>query len=274
MLSRYILFFVFIIVSSLGATAQPNVSSMSSDAWMKMITDNAANRTLDKNGYQPVRKGFALYYSHVGNLNVPYLVYVPASYDPERATSMVVFLHGAILARDSFRHKDPSIADEPIFEIADTFKTIVVFPFSKSDFAWPAQQLACENIISIIGQVQMHYNIDSKKIYLGGISMGGIATFWFINKKADLFAGFYTFSAMPPANTEYRHITEAHPLWSAHAEDDQTFPYSEVLAVYEQHKKEAPGWHFRSTPTGGHRFLYHHSYLYLTFLLGNLMGKK
>ncbi|MFI5196953.1 MAG: hypothetical protein ACHQD8_07665, partial [Chitinophagales bacterium] len=144
-------FFMFI---SFAASGQSKVSGLTSDAWLKMITANA----ISKKG-QPVRTGYALYFSQVGNINVPYLVYVPASYNPARATSVVVFLHGAILARDSFHHKDPAIADEPIFSTGDTFNTIVVFPFSKSDFAWPGQQAACENIITILGQVGQHYNI-------------------------------------------------------------------------------------------------------------------
>jgi predicted peptidase len=254
---------------SVTASAQSKASGMESSEWMKMITANAVS----KKG-QAVHPGYALYFSKVGDLNVPYLVYVPATYNPAHATSVVVFLHGAILARDNyFHHTDPAIADEPIFSIGDVYNTIVVFPFSKGDFAWPGQPAACENIITILGQVEEHYNVDRKRIYIGGISMGGIATFWFIDNKPDVFAGFYTFSAMPRA-AHFSHITKDKPLYSMNAKDDQTFSYSEVSDLYEQHKAEAPGWHFNSVETGGHRFIYSDGGTkYVKSLLGNLLKK-
>src|SRR4051812_40285368 len=91
-------------------------AGQSDAAWLKMITANAVS------GKDRAHPGYALYFSQVGDLKVPYLVYVPQSYDPAKATPVVVFLHGAILARDSFHYKDPAIADEPIFSIGDTLK--------------------------------------------------------------------------------------------------------------------------------------------------------
>jgi len=252
--------FVFI---SFAVAGQTKEAQMNSADWLKMISANAAGK--------PAHSGYALYFSPVGDINVPYLVYVPKSYDPAKPTSVVVFLHGAILARESFQYKDPAIADEPIFSIADTFNTLVIFPFSKSGFAWPGQQAACENIITIIGQVEEHYNVDKKRVYIGGISMGGIATFWFIDNKPNVFAGFYTFSALP-RSADFIHITKAKPLYSMNAKDDQTFSYNEVHTLYEQHKKEAPGWDFQTVESGGHRFIYANGGTrYVKSLLGNLL---
>ena len=260
----------FFMLISFAATGQSKVIGMKSEDWLKMITANAINKP-----GQSIHPGYALYFSSVGEIKVPYLVYVPASYNPARATSVVVFLHGAILARDNYFHDtDPAIADEPIFSIGDTYNTIVVFPFSKSGFAWPGQTAACENIITILGQVEQHYNIDRKRIYIGGISMGGIATFWFISNKADVFAGFYTFSALPgrSGSVDFTHLTKERPLYSMNAKDDQTFSFDEVQAIYEQHKKEAPDWHFNSVETGGHRFIYNPGGTsYVKSLLGNLL---
>ena len=252
-----------LLFNSFAASGQAKEGMMKSGDWLKMITANSAGKT--------AHPGYALYFSPVGDINVPYIVYVPKTYDPLRPTSVVVFLHGAILARDSFHYKDPSIADEPIFSIGEVYNTLVVFPFSKSGFAWPGQPAACENIITIIGQVEQHYNVDKKRVYIGGISMGGIATFWFIDNKPDVFAGFYTFSAMP-RSADFTHITKGKPLYSMNAKDDQTFSYDEVHALYEQHKKDAPGWDFQTVEGGGHRFIYADGGTrYVKALLGDLL---
>jgi len=230
---------------------------MSSEDWQKLIRGNALNTT--SGSFQPPRSGFALYFSKAGNVDEPYLVYVPASYNPLRSFPVVVFLHGAILARDSFQYRDPAIANEPIFTIADTLNAIVVFPFARADFKWSGQSAVYENIISIIKQVQRAYNVDKKRIYIGGMSMGGIATFWFVNNHPEIFAGFYTFSAAPhsPDGTiKYSYITKSKPLYSLNAKDDPVFPYADMEAAYNEHKGDAPGWHYATVDAGGHRFIY------------------
>lgn len=226
--------------------------------WQHTITSNTLAGEQQQKGFRHATPGFALYYSQVGNINEPYLVYVPRSYDPSRPAPVVVFLHGAILARDSFQYKEPTIANEPIFSVADALNTIVIFPFGRSDLRWSGQSPVYENIVKMIGQTGERYNVDKKKVYIGGISMGGIATFWFIDHHPELFAGFYTFSAMPRLDEPIRfgNITRSRPLYSMNAKDDQGFSFGEVHGIYEQHKSEAPGWHFESVESGGHRFIY------------------
>ena len=164
------LLILFLVCLSSFAFAQSEHSAMSADAWQKLIRGNALNTS--SGAFQPPRSGFALYFSRAGNVSEPYLVYVPKSYNPLNSSPVVVFLHGAILAKDSFQYKDPSIANEPIFTIGETLNTIVVFPFARTDFKWSGQSPAFGNIISIVKQVERDYNVDKKKVFIGGISMG------------------------------------------------------------------------------------------------------
>jgi predicted esterase len=92
-----------------------------------------------------------------------------------------------------------------------------------------------------------------------------------LNNKANVFAGFYAFSAMPK-DLKFGNITKTRPLYTMNAKDDQTFPYSEAAAVYEQHKTETGGWHFNTVATGGHRFIYGiNGSSYVKQLLGSLI---
>ncbi len=227
--------------------------------WLKKMTGNAINKPAHRGAFSKAPPGYALYFSHAGKIDFPYVVYVPRSYDPARPISLVVFLHGAILAKDSFQFKDPAIADEPVFSVADELQTIVIFPFARSDFKWSGNSLAFPGIVQLILESEEYYNIDTKRIYIGGISMGGNATFWFVNNKPEMFAGFYAFSSMPAHSGDplkCGNITEEKPLYTMNAKDDPGFSYSEAHEFYEQHKSEAPGWHFGAVETGGHRFIY------------------
>lgn len=225
--------------------------------WLSTIKTNAVAAVQGKQAFSSAPSGPALYFVRNSGVDAPYIVFVPASYNPSKPMQVVVFLHGAILARDSFQYSDPGIAREPVFSVADTLQTLVVFPFGRTGFMWPVVEAANENIMSIIGDVAQHYNIDKQRIFLGGISMGGMATFWFVTHKYDAFAGFYTFSAMPPeSGVRYSNLGVNKPLISLHAKDDPGFPFDEVLSRYNAHKMEAPGWSLSAVSTGGHRFIY------------------
>jgi len=263
------------ILLSIFSKAQDKISALHSEEWLKMITHNAISKAADGHSFLKAPRGFALYFSKAGSINVPYLVYVPKSYDPSKQMPAVVFLHGAILARDSFQYKSAEIANEPVFSAADMLNTIIIFPFARQDFKWSGQEAAYDNIINIIGQVEEHYNINKERVFIGGISMGGNATFWFINNKPDMFAGFYTFSAMPGTTTKFSNLTKEKPLYSMNAMDDPVFPYTEVAATYQKYKNEAPGWHFATIENGGHRFIYtKDGAKYIRSILGNLLQKK
>ena len=271
----YKLLLPFLLLLLAEVSHAQTAAEVHSKQWLTTITGHAIHASATPGAFAAAPHGLALYYSRVGNVDVPYLVYVPQTYTPARAMPVVVFLHGAILAKDSFQYKDPSIAAEPIFSVADMYHTIVVFPFGRRDLMWPSQVSALENVASIVKQVQDHYNVDKQKIYLGGISMGGISTFWFINHKPDMFAGFYAFSAMPKLPGEaikFSNITKQKPLFSMNAKDDPGFPFGDVQAIYEQHKNEATGWNFGNVEQGGHRFIYGPGGAkYVYSLLGNLL---
>jgi pimeloyl-ACP methyl ester carboxylesterase len=248
---RFFHFMLAALLVSISAAAQNDTDT----EWLNTITGNTLSVTPGK--YAKPRPGLALYFSPAGNIRVPYLVDVPKQYDPSNPVAVVVFLHGAILARDSFQYKNPGIADEPIFLACNRFNVLVVFPFARADFAWGRNEAANENIMSILHQVEQLYHVDKNKVYIGGISMGGNATYWFVNNKADQFAGFYAFSSLPAdASVQFTHITGHKPLYTMNAKDDQTFPAADMAALYAKYRNQVPGWHCSIVETGGHRFIY------------------
>lgn len=239
----------------LSYTLQCSGQNKSKGAWLQAIAANAINKPGVGSYFSHTKPGFALYYSAAGGENVPYLVYVPEGYNPSMPTPVVVFLHGAILAGENYQHEDPSIAEEPVFAAGKAHNVLVVFPFGKSGFVWPSQQAANNNIINIVKQVKERYNVNSKKVFLGGISMGGAGTYWFINNRAEDFSGFFTFSAIPH-DLDLSKITNERPLYSMYAKDDPGCPYSAVASYYEANKHKTSAWHLSTVETGGHRFIY------------------
>jgi predicted peptidase len=274
---KYSLVIFFFFTAAVGY-CQPGNGGVLSGDWLNAITANAVQKPMKPGLFAPARTGFALYYSKSGNIDQPYLVYVPKGYDPAGKAPVVVFLHGAILARDSFRYRDPAIADEPVFSIGDVYKTLVVFPFGRRGFMWPGTVAANENIIAILEQVKKLYHVDERQVYIGGISMGGIATYWFMKNKTEYFSGFYTFSSTPSLSSEagvLEAISPVKPLYSMNAKDDAVFTFEVAARDYESQKHAVKGWYFSSVPTGGHRFIYGKEGVgYIQRLLGHLLTKQ
>ena len=229
------------------------------DEWVKTITDNKIKAN-PKGKFKDCKSGFALYFSKVDTLEVPYLVYVPKTYNAAKPTRAIVYLHGGVANESNFNFKNAELGTgEPIFSIGDTYNSIIIYPFGKKDFGWIDQLAAFKNVITIVDKVKATYNVDAKNIFLGGMSNGGTATFWFATQKPNIFKGFYALSALPFLKIEsinFNNITEDKPFYSVHAKDDDVYKFEDVNKIYNDNKAAAKGWNFDTLPEGGHGFIY------------------
>jgi esterase/lipase len=243
------------IISSIrSALAEKNAIQKKKDEnWLAEINNNKINSKSKK-----AKAGFALYFIKVDTINVPFLVYVPKNYNPKIATKAIVYLHGGVVNTDNFNYQNSDLAKgEPIFAVGEKFNAIIIYPFGKKTFGWVNQLKAFENVNSIVKQVQKTYNIDAKKIYLGGMSNGGSATFWFASQKNNIYKAFYTFSALPKleiGEINFSNITK--PIFSVHAKDDDLYKTDEIQKLYETQKLNAKNWNFETIENGGHGFIY------------------
>lgn len=228
------------------------------DEWLNSLLKNNISHRNQNNAIEKT-DGFALFFTNVDSLSVPYLVYVPSTYEPSQASQVIVFLHGGVVNLDDFQHKSPDIAREPIFAIGERTHSIVVYPFGKKDFGWSKQRKAFENIYTIIDSVESIYNVAPSKIYMGGMSNGGSAVYWFATQKTDTFAGYFAVSALPALpdmEIDFDELASEKPFYSIHAQDDDVVLYDSVRAIYTENKSAAANWHFQTVDTGGHGFIY------------------
>lgn len=218
--------------------------------WLKSISNNRVKNKTD----QP-NAGFALYTNNVDSIKVPYLVLIPKSYSSKKPSRVIVYLHGGVVSTENFTHNNYQIQQEPIFSLADEYNAIILYPFGKKDFGWVNQERAFENVLSIVKEVEKKYSINKKEIYLGGMSNGGSATFWFATNHSNLFKGFYAFSADPKLKIEEINFSKIKkPFYMLNTKDDNVFKFEEVESIYlKEHNKN---WHLESLEKGNHGFIY------------------
>lgn len=224
--------------------------------WNEEIVKNQITESIP---FNQAESGFALYFTEAEGLKVPYVVFVPKKYQSSKPVKVIFFLHGGVNSVNEFYYQNADVKKEPIFSVGNHFNAIVIYPFAKKDFGWMNQIKAFENIFTILNDVEKKYNVDKNKIYLGGMSNGGTATFWFASRKNTPFKAFYAFAPNPVLNIgaiPFENITKDHPLYTISAKDDYVFGYNEVLKVYNDNKSKAKGWNFQTLETGSHEFIY------------------
>jgi len=232
------------------------------DTYWKSLTRKKKDlHTFIKNydGFKaPAQTGFwTLYTLQVNDtLAVPYLLYIPESYDPKEKTPLYVYLHGGIVNLPEFW--DPvhvAYATEANYMKEQAGKNgFILYPFGKKDFGWLYQQEAFETILKQIARIKSLYNIDDNRVFLGGISNGGSGAFWFANKNQSPFAAFFAFNYLPlvySGNTTLRNLQNQTPFYGISGTKDRVFPIARVNEIYDFARQENANWHNRVL-TGGH----------------------
>jgi poly(3-hydroxybutyrate) depolymerase len=232
---------------------------MASQQWVESSLRHAQLTESEAGRSRAFPAGFALYFQPADTIQVPYLVYVPSSFSSAKLASLLVYLHGGVVNQDYFSYQDPQVSNEPIFALANQYNALVLYPFARKDFGWVDQEKAFQHVLTILDRVKKHYSVPFTRIYLGGMSNGGTAAYWYATKHAELFNGFYAFSSWPQlklTSTDYSKLSKSIPFLSVNAKDDTVFPYAGVKAIYDQHQARATDWRFKTIAEGGHGFIY------------------
>lgn len=116
-----------------------------------------------------------------------YVVYVPDDYKPGKSWPLIVFLHGAGERGDDGMMQSQVGIASAIRKHPERFPAIVLMPQCPSGKFWDA---ILEDMEAQLAATREEYRIDSKRITLTGLSMGGYGTWMWGATKTDTFAGF------------------------------------------------------------------------------------
>jgi predicted peptidase len=162
-----------------------------------------------------------------------YAVFVPRGYKgPQDANTypLLLYLHGAHGASIP-AHKVSGLGPH-ILKHEDTFPFFVIFPRGAHDGFWfkDNKPLDSKRALEILEDVRKRYGvIDPKRLYLTGISMGGLATWDLAEEKPDLFAAIVPVSAGQGNDKKENEFPQKHadkikdiPCWCYHGLKDTT----------------------------------------------------
>lgn len=214
------------------------------------------------NQYQrPPKTGhLALYELRINDtLTVPFLVYIPKNYQPDRATPLYLFLQGAVSNRSGFSTKgDPTVFDKGVMEKPIEQNAFILYPFARKDINWLYHPAAFQAILDEIAFIKSLYNIDDNKVYATGHSDGGRGVFWLALNRPAPFAAFLGLNYFPSVllgNTTLANLRNANRFYGISGTNDNLFKKDLVNGIYEYSRAIGANWYNQFLP-GGHGLPY------------------
>jgi poly(3-hydroxybutyrate) depolymerase len=138
------------------------------------------------------------------NAEMPYTLFVPSTYDPKKATPLIVDLHGLNITPLQ------QILFDGTTDFAERYGFIVVAPMGYSvsggwggrvgtpvetaqvkpggEIRYSASELSEIDAMTVLKMIRQKYTIDPNRIYLMGHSMGGGGTYYLGGKYNDIWA--------------------------------------------------------------------------------------
>jgi predicted esterase len=176
----------------------------------------------------------------------PAAIYVPQSYRADKAAPLVILLHGRtqsemdILAVKWFR------------ELADANGAIIVAPYGRGDsqYVEPAPQ----DIYATLDAAKAAFNVDPRRTFLAGYSMGGYGVYSVGPQRAGDWAGFLAIAGGPTSDDEQAVFASfaGKPVYMVSGVEDDVIPNSYVrLAARVLRERGIPTGYYEQ-PGGTH----------------------
>lgn len=190
---------------------------------------------------QAVKKGFV--YSH--------WLYLPENYGKrDKKWPLILFLHGAgetgTELENVKRIGPPKLLDCDKHKdiVPELYQFIVVSPQTPA-YGWNPSLLS-----DLLDEVIAEHAIDTRRIYLTGISMGGNGAYVFASYYPEFFAALLPIAAWG-GEARMRNIVSI-PTWAFHGDKDNVIPLSAGKLTVDQLKKLGGDVRFTVYPGIGH----------------------
>ena len=186
-----------------------------------------------------------------GSDSLPYRILYPKHFDPEKKYPLVLFLHGSgsrgkdnekqlfwgtdLFLDSSNREKYPAIVVFPQCPNTSFWNTVM---FTKLDdslrFNFPANKTPIKPmqlLLALSDELYANKNIDTNRIYVGGMSMGGFATYDILWRKPHFFAAAFPICGGGNPN-QVSLYADQFPIWIFHGTIDPIVPVANSRLMY------------------------------------------
>ena len=175
-----------------------------------------------------------------------YLAYLPDGYGKDRSQNwpLLLFLHGSG-ERGSDLELVKIHGPPKLIETGQKFPFVVISPQCPQDAGWVPPALE-----AFIDSIQRRYRIDSARIYVTGLSLGGFATWELAERRPERYAAVIPICGRgdPSRANRLRNL----PVWAFHGAQDDVVPLSSSQDMIDAIKAAGGNPRFTVYPQAGH----------------------
>lgn len=186
-------------------------------------------------------------------VRLDYLLFLPQGYgdDPAQEWPMILFLHG-MGERGSDVQAVKKHGLPKILEDRDDLGFVVVSPQCPAETIWSVETAALN---ALVDEVVEAHAVDTRRIYLTGLSMGGYGTWHLALERPERYAaiapicgGLIGAGAHPDRICALKDT----PVWAFHGARDRTVPLAESADLVSALKACGGDVRFTIYPDAGH----------------------
>lgn len=186
---------------------------------MKILLTALFSTIMISSAFSQIEKQTAFKFEKQITINLPanYLLYLPMDYnESDKNFPLVLFLHGSGERGDDLEkvkiHGIPKLITQ-----GKDFPFIVVSPQCPMDIYWNTKILS-----ALLDEIESKYRVDTNKVYLTGLSMGGHGTWELAIKEPNRFAAIAPVCGW--TDTSKACIISHIPTWVFHGAKDNVVP--------------------------------------------------
>jgi poly(3-hydroxybutyrate) depolymerase len=162
-----------------------------------------------------------------GTFRYPYYYLMPTNYNPARSYPLVCFFHGAFGDENLFTNGAPAgvpgYGNLPVTKVFASYHqqaadpAIVIWPTLRAGDSWNIEYVwqATNLVQSLIAE----FNIDTNRVYAGGLSAGGYPVREFVKQRANSIAAAMILDTSEEPNSADVTPVKDVPLWVVSAAD-------------------------------------------------------
>jgi predicted peptidase len=160
-------------------------------------------------------------YKNADGSESPYVVFVPHDYDGSKEYPVILFLHGAGETKGGKQQPADVGIGKAIRAQEKTFPFITVIPQAETR-GWGAEGPNAERALGMLDEVMKEYKTDARRVYLTGLSMGGMGTWSVAMAHPERWAAIVPICGR--GDTSKADRIKDIPCWCFHGDADNAVP--------------------------------------------------
>ena len=182
---------------------------------------------------------------------LPYRLFIPTNYNAALSYPLVLFLHGSG-ERGSDNQSQFNNNGFLVFASETNqlkYPSFMVAPQCPSNDYWEDRAMGVQ-VLGMMNSLMAEFSIDTNRLYITGLSMGGYGTWYYIAWYPNMYAAAIPMSG--GGDPTLAPLMIQTPIWNFHAANDGTVPVSESRTMIEAVRQAGGKPIYTEYAIGGH----------------------